>query len=82
MTQGSKIPQEVHYIVIWLSSIMKGDDIAVYTGILPRAVKHILSYFAMHGSVEGEKDRKKRDGTLCNTDLRVSWLVCIITIIF
>ena len=79
MTQGSKIPQEVHYIIIQLSSIMKPDDIAVYTGILPCAVKRILSYFAMH---EGEKDCKKRDGTLRNTDLRVSWLVCIITIIF
>ena len=82
MTQGLKIPQEVHYIIIWLSSIMKPDDIAVYTGILPHAIKRILSYFAMHGSVEGEKDRKKRDGTLRDTDLRVSWLVCIITIIF
>ena len=72
MTQGLKIPQEVHYIVIRLSSIMKPDDIAVYTGISPCAVKCILSYFAMHGSVEGEKDHKKRDGTLRNTDLRVS----------
>ena len=51
---------------------MKPDDIAVYTGILPHAIKRILSYFAMHGSVEGEKDRKKRDGTLRDTDLRVS----------
>ena len=72
MTQGLKIPQEVHYIVIQLSSIMRPDDIAVYTGISPRAVKRILSYFAMHGSVEGEKDHKKRDGTLHDTDLRVS----------
>ena len=72
MTQGLKIPQEVHYIVIRLSSIMKPDDIAVYTGISPRAIKRILSYFAIHGSVEGEKDRKKRDGTLHDTDLRVS----------
>ena len=40
-----------------------------------------LSYFAMHGAVEGEKDHKTRDGNLHDTDLQVSLLVCIITII-
>jgi len=77
MARGCKIPQEVHYIVVRLSSIMKADDIAIYTGISPRAVKRILRYFAMHGRVEGEKEHKTRDGILCDTDLKVSYSTVI-----
>jgi hypothetical protein len=81
MTQGSKIPPEVHHIVIQLSSIIKPDDIAIYTGILPWAIQHILCFFAMHGAVEGKKDHKMRDGNLHDTDLQVSSSVIIITIV-
>ena len=82
MTQGSNIPLEVHYIIIQLSSIMKPDNIAVYMGISPHAVNCILGYFAIHGAVKGEKDHKTREGNLCDMDLQVSLLVCIITIIY
>ena len=53
---------------------MKPDDIAIYTGISPRAVQCILRYFAMHGRVEGEKEHKtRRGGVLRDTDLQVSY---------
>jgi hypothetical protein len=81
MARGSKIPLEVHYIVIRLSSIMKPDDIAIYTGISPRAVKRILQYFAMHGRVEGVKEHKRRGGTLRDTDLQVSYSAIIFVIL-
>jgi hypothetical protein len=57
---GSEVTLEVHYIVIQLSSIMKPDDIAIYTGISPRSVKRILQYFAIYGRVEGEGTQEKR----------------------
>jgi len=57
---------------------MKPNDIAIYTGISPRAVKHILRYFAMHGRVEGEKEQKTRGGVLCDTDLEVSYSTVIL----
>ena len=72
MTRGSKIPLEVHYIIIRLSSVIKSDDIAIYTGVSPRTVNRILRYSAMHGSVEGEKERKIRGGILRDTDLRTA----------
>jgi hypothetical protein len=43
-TCGSNIPPDVHYIVSRLSSIMKPDDIAIYTGILQRAVSCIQQH--------------------------------------
>ena len=78
MTQGSKIPLEVHYIIIQLSSVMKSDDIAIYTGVSLQTVNHILQYFAMHGRVEGEKECKIRGGILHDTDLQVSFSAVII----
>ena len=71
MPRGSKIPLDVHYIVIRLSSIMKPHDIAIYTGISQRAVSRILRYFALHGTVENEKERKRRRGHLRDMDLQV-----------
>jgi len=58
MARGSKIHPDVHYIVIRLSSIMKPDDIAIYTGISKQSVLRILRYFAHHGTVEDKKERK------------------------
>ena len=82
MAHGSKIPLEVHYIIIWLSAIMKLDDITIYTGILSQAVQCILWYFAMHGKVEGEKEHKTKNSTLCNTDLQVRLSIVILVILF
>lgn len=81
MTRGSKIPQEVHYIVIRLSSIMETDDITIYTGISPRAVKRILRYFAMHGTVKGEKEHNTRGRILRDTGSEVSFPVTILVIL-
>ena len=61
MTHGGKIPREVHYIVIRLSTIMGPEKIAIYTGISRQSVQQILNYFTLHGTVEPEKECKKRD---------------------
>ena len=82
MAHGSKIPLEVHYIVIRLSAIMKSDDIVIYTGISSRAVQRILRYFAMHGKVEGEKEHKTKNSTLRDTDLQVRLSVVILVVLF
>lgn len=80
MARGSKIHPDVHYIVIRLSSIMKPDDIAIYTGISKQSVLRILRYFAHHGTVEDKKERKKKGVHLRDMDLEVSHSTFILTI--
>jgi hypothetical protein len=70
MTRGGKIARDVHYIVIRLSTIMGPDKIAFYTGISRRSVQRILDYFALHGTVEPEKE--PRDIYLRDMDAEVS----------
>ena len=82
MARGNKIPPDVHYIVIRLSSIMKPDDIAIYTGISQRAVSRILCYFARHGTIESEKERKRRSGQLRDMDLQVCFSGIIVAILY
>lgn len=72
MTRGSKISRDVHYIVIRLSTIMGPDKIAFYMGISRRSVQRILDYFAVHGSIEPEKERKTREKYLRDMDVEVS----------
>lgn len=72
MARGSKIHPDVRYIVIRLSSIMKPENIAVYTGISQQSVLRILRYFALHGTIEHEKERKKKGVHLRDMDLEVS----------
>jgi hypothetical protein len=72
MTRGGKIARDVHYIAVRLSTIMGPDKIAFYTGISRRSVQRILDYFALHGTVEPDKERKKRDIYLRDMDVEVS----------
>ena len=75
MACGSKTPPDVQYIVIWLSSIMKPEDIAIYTGISWQSVLHrlhILWYFSLHGTIKHKKEHKKKGTHLYNIDLEVS----------
>ena len=51
---------------------MGPDKIAFYTGISRRSVQRILNYFTLHGTVEPEKERKKRDKYLRDMDVEVS----------
>lgn len=74
MARGSKIHPDVRYIVIRLSSIMKPEDIAVYTGISQQSVLRILRYFGIHGTIEQKKERKKKGVHLRDMDLEVSGL--------
>jgi hypothetical protein len=80
MARGSKIHPDVHYIVIRLSSIMKPEDIAIYTGISQQSVLRILRYFALHGSIEDKKDRKKKGVHLRDMDIEVSGSAFTLTI--
>ena len=73
MARGSKISPDVHYIVVRLSSIMKPEDIAIYTGISRQSVLHILWYFTHHGTIEPEKERKKKGVHLRDMDLEVKF---------
>ena len=52
MARGTKIPAEVQWIVIRLSSLLKKDDIAIYTGISVRSVERILMHFHAHGTIQ------------------------------
>ena len=72
MARGSKMPPDVQYIVIRLSSIMKPENIAIYTGISRQSVLRILQYFSLHGTIEHKKERKKKGTHLRDMDLEVS----------
>jgi CRP-like cAMP-binding protein len=52
MARGARIPAEVQWIVIRLSSLLKKDDIAIYTGISVRSVGRILMHFQAHGTIQ------------------------------
>jgi CRP-like cAMP-binding protein len=80
MPCGDKISPDVHYIVIRLSSIMKPGDIAIYTGISQNSVLRILRYFALHGTIEDKKERKKTGVHLRDMDLEVSGSAFTLTI--
>lgn len=80
MARGSKIPSDVQYIVIRLSSIMKPEDIAIYTGISRQSVLRILRYFTLHGTIENKKERKKKGVHLRDMDLEVSISASILMI--
>jgi len=80
MVRGSRIPLEVHYIVIRLSSVMDSDKISFYTGISKRSVKRILDYFASHGTVEHATERKSRNKQLRDMDVEVSCLAFTVDI--
>ena len=51
---------------------MKPEDIAIYTGISQKSVRRILQYFALHGTIEHKKERKKKGVHLRDMDLEVS----------
>jgi hypothetical protein len=80
MARGSKIHPDVHYIVIWLSSIMKPEDIAIYAGISHQSVLRILWYFAHHGTIDDKKEHKKKGVHLRDMDLEVSGSALTLTI--
>ena len=71
MARGSKIHPDVRYIVIRLSSIMKPEDIAIYTGISHKSVLRILRHFTLNGTIEHEKEHKKKGVHLRDMDLEV-----------
>ena len=72
MPRGSKIHPDIHYIVIRLSSIMKPEDIAIYTGISKPSVHRILRHFSLYGTIEDKKERKKKGAHLRDMDLEAS----------
>ena len=73
MARDSKIHPDVHYTVIRLFSIMKSEDIAIYTGISQQSVLRILRYFALHGTMEHKKECKKKGVRLRDMDLEGPW---------
>jgi transcription initiation factor IIE alpha subunit len=75
MTRGSKIPAEVQWIVIRLSSLLKKEDISVYTGISVRSVERILLYFHAHGTIQSRESEQGRKKHLRDLDVEVSLII-------
>ena len=72
MTKGSKIPAAVHWIVVWLSSLLNSEQIVMYTGISVCSVERILQFFKVHGTID-HKDEvcKRRRQYLHDMDIEV-----------
>jgi transposase len=64
MPQGRKIHADVHWIIICLSSLLRKEDISVYTGVSLHSVEKILRYYERHGTIQvqdtGNRGRKKQ----------------------
>jgi hypothetical protein len=72
MTKGSKIPAAVHWIVVRLSSLLKPEDITIYTSISLRSVERILHFFKLHGTINHKaEERKRRRQYLRDMDVEV-----------
>ena len=72
MAKGSKIPAAIHWIVVRLSSLLKPEDIAIYTGISQRSVERIISFFKLHGTINHkDEERKRRRQYLRDMDVEV-----------
>jgi hypothetical protein len=80
MAHGCKIPVAVHWIVIRLSSLLRKEDISIYTGISLWSVEQILHYFKMHQTIQvKEPEEKQRKRLLRDLDVEVS--IAVITFI-
>ena len=55
MTRGKAISEAVRWIIIWLSTAMSPEDIAMYTDLSLCSVKTILTYFRRTGGVDVSK---------------------------
>jgi transposase len=72
MGHGKVIPEDMHWIVIRLSSVMSVDEIAMYMDIGKRSVIRILSYFKATGSVKNAKQAiVQAHRSLCDYDIQV-----------
>jgi hypothetical protein len=72
MLRGRKISSDVQWIIIRLSSLLRKEDIAMYTGISVRSIVEILRHFNTHGTVEdSEQERKERKWLLRDLDVEV-----------
>lgn len=72
MVKGSKLSAEMHWVVVRLSSILKSEDIAMYTGISISSVQRILRYFDIHGTINHkDEERKRRQNYLRDMDVEV-----------
>jgi hypothetical protein len=60
MPRGYKISADVQWIIVRLSSLLRKEDISIYTGISLRSVINILQYFNMHGTIEDRVPEKKK----------------------
>jgi hypothetical protein len=72
MGQGKRIPEEVRWIIIRLSTTMTEEEVAMYTDVSVRTVRKILAYFRQTGGVEGPKQIIPRaHNALCEYDILV-----------
>jgi hypothetical protein len=54
----------MHWIVVWLASLLQKEDILIYTSISLHSVEWIIKYFEEHHNVQvwdkqGQKNKKK-----------------------
>jgi hypothetical protein len=80
MAHGCNIPVAVHWIVIWLSSLLRKEDISIYTGVSLWSVEWILHYFKMHQTIQVKEPEEKWRKRLLR-DLNVEVSIAIITFI-
>ena len=60
MVQGSPVPEVVQWIVIRMGPLLSTQDIANYTDLSERKVRHILAHFRNTGDVNAPKRSKDK----------------------
>lgn len=72
MPRSRKISVEVQWIVVWLSSLLQKEDIAIYTGLSEWSIVDILQKFHTQGTIQiHDKERKESKWQLCDLDAEV-----------
>lgn len=72
VNMGKPICEEVHWIIIRLSTIMSSYDIAKYTGVGWWKIDQVLETFKQHGTVDIRKNLKPHTHrNLCDKDIEV-----------
>jgi hypothetical protein len=75
MTRGTNIPVEVHWIIIQLSSLLKKEDISIYTGISVHSIERILLYYHAHGTIKVQDSKQQRRRHLWDLDVEASLIL-------
>ena len=77
MCKGKAISEDVQWIIIWLSTNMRPDEIAMYTSVSVRSIERILAHFRHTHTVPVPKQsRGHAPKKLGEVELKVSvWLL-------